>query len=178
MTKLVRKAKRVSGGKMAVFFSSQNHAWRTPPEFFSAVNAAFNFDFDLAASTANALCPQYYTAADDSISQSWEKKRGWLNPPYGRRLGRWTTKAAETAIRKGCVIVMLVPARTDAAWFWDAREKATTVLMKGRIHFRVGKRKKSGAPFPSMLMVFHRGATGAVVTWDWKAGEPFPVEWK
>ena len=75
----------------------------------------------------------------------------WCNPPYGRNVGRWVQKASETA-KAGDVVVMLLPARTDTAWFHDLIwQKAEVRFVRGRLKFGGCK---NAAPFPSMVVVF------------------------
>lgn len=74
----------------------------------------------------------------------------WCNPPYGREIGKWVKKAAE----KTCTVVMLLPARTDTAWFHDfIYGKAEIRFVRGRLKF--GGCRNS-APFPSMVVIFRR----------------------
>ena len=42
----------------------------------------------------------------------------FCNPPYGREIARWVRKCYEES-RKGALVVMLIPARTDTAYFHD-----------------------------------------------------------
>ena len=74
----------------------------------------------------------------------------WCNPPYGRRIGEWVKKAAES----GAPVVMLLPARTDTRWFHDyIYGKAEIRFVRGRLKF--GDSRNS-APFPSMIAIFNR----------------------
>lgn len=76
----------------------------------------------------------------------------FCNPPYGRELPRWVRKCYEES-RKGALVVMLIPARTDTAYFHDyIYHKAKEVrFIRGRLHFN-GHR--NAAPFPSMVVIF------------------------
>ena len=49
------------------------------------------------------------------------------------------------------VVVCLVPARPDTAWWHDDAERGERRLEKGRLRFGGAK---SGAPFPSTVVVF------------------------
>ncbi len=72
---------------------------------------------------------------------------------------------------------MLVPARVDTRWWHDAQPDCVTVLLKGRLKFRVPtKPKAAAAPFPSMLLIFGEETRrlGVITTWDWKE-EEYPV---
>ena len=74
----------------------------------------------------------------------------WCNPPYGRQIGEWVKKAAES----GAPVVMLLPARTDTRWFHDyIYGKAEIRFVRGRLKF--GDSRNS-APFPSMIAIFNR----------------------
>lgn len=73
-----------------------------------------------------------------------------MNPPYGRTIGAWMRKAYEESL-KGAVVVCLVPARTDTAWWHDYAAKGKVRFLRGRLKFEGAK---ANAPFPSALVVF------------------------
>lgn len=73
-----------------------------------------------------------------------------MNPPYGRTIGDWMRKAYESA-QAGALVVCLVPARTDTAWWHDYAAKGVVRFIRGRLKF--GGHKNS-APFPSALVIF------------------------
>ena len=77
--------------------------------------------------------------------------RVWLNPPYGRTIGAWIRKAYEEAQKPDTIVVMLLPARTDTAWFHDYCVKGEVEFLRGRLKFGGSK---NSAPFPSMIVVF------------------------
>lgn len=60
-------------------------------------------------------------------------------------------KAYQSA-KEGAIVVCLVPARTDTAWWHD------TVMQGGQIQFIRGRLKfgnsRNSAPFPSAIVVF------------------------
>ena len=60
-------------------------------------------------------CWRYFSEQDNGLFQDWAPNRCWMNPPYGREIGRWMKKAYEESL-KGATVVCLVPARTDTAW--------------------------------------------------------------
>lgn len=75
----------------------------------------------------------------------------WMNPPYGREIGKWVKKASESK----ATVVCLLPARTDTRWFHDyIYGKAEIRFVRGRLKFGGSK---NSAPFPSMVVIF-RGA--------------------
>ena len=79
-----------------VMFSSKTDLWETPQDFFDDLDWEFHFDLDVCALPKNAKCVRYYTPEEDGLAQPWEGTC-WLNPPYGREIGRWVKKAADSA---------------------------------------------------------------------------------
>ena len=132
-----------------VHFSSATDLWATPQDLFDKLHAQYDFELDVCATPENAKCRRFFTVADDGLAQIWSG-RCWMNPPYGRMIGAWMAKAFRSA-SAGSLVVCLVPARTDTAWWHD-------YAMKGRIEFLRGRLKfgghKNSAPFPSAIVVF------------------------
>lgn len=132
-----------------VYASSKSDMWETPQDLFDRLNQVFHFTIDVCATAENAKCARYFTAQDDGLAQSWNGVC-WMNPPYGKTIGKWMRKAYEES-RKGATVVCLVPARTDTGWWHDW-------AMRGNIHFLRGRLKfgnaTHGAPFPSAIVVF------------------------
>ena len=112
-----------------LMFSSQTDLWATPPEFFAELDAEFGFDLDVCASPENAKCEKYYTPADDGLVQPW-RGRCWMNPPYGREIGKWVRKAYESHL-EGAMVVCLLPARTDTRWWHDYCRKGEIRYARG-----------------------------------------------
>lgn len=155
--------------------SSKRMDWCTPRSLFDRYDAVHRFDLDAAATQSNALCDRYLgppgevastlpespecVGVDALAIRDWPGQRIWLNPPYGRGLGRWYARAvAQTLI--GSVVVMLVPARTDTTywheWVIDEHSEPRPWVrcidyIRGRIKF-VGA--ADGAPFPSAVITF------------------------
>jgi phage N-6-adenine-methyltransferase len=185
-----------------VMLSSNKMDWQTPAVLFDKLNKMYGpFDLDAAASEKNAKCEQYYCEGDDSLSLSWNKyaynvlvyegmpplppppiiKNVFLNPPYGRSIGKWMEKAAEEA-KKGCTVVCLIPSRTGSVWFQNAVSNATEVLfLKGRVTFEIApgqpvldkKGKPMAAPFDSAVIVFKPEKwvdyeQAEITWWNWK----------
>ena len=126
--------------------------WSTPPDLFAELDAEFHFDLDAASTDENALCERHYTKEDDGLAQPWDGNV-WCNPPYGREIGKWVRKAAESD--GGGVGVCLVPARTDTAWWhdWVVGHATEVRFIRGRLKFGGSK---SGAPFPSAVVVYDK----------------------
>ena len=75
--------------------SSATPEWSTPRDLFDELDAEFHFDLDVASTDENALCEKHYTKDDDGLSNEWTGSV-WCNPPYGREIGKWMRKAAES----------------------------------------------------------------------------------
>ena len=130
-----------------VMFSSKTDMWSTPQDFFDILNAEFGFTCDVCATKENAKCEHYFTQEQDGLKQEWTGVC-WCNPPYGRLIGKWVQKAAESK----CTVVMLLPARTDTRWFHDwIYERAEVRFLRGRLKFGGCQ---NAAPFPSMVVIF------------------------
>jgi phage N-6-adenine-methyltransferase len=139
--------------EISVHFSSATDMWATPQATFDALSAEFGpFDLDVCATNENAKCPCYFTPEDDGLSKRW-LGRCWMNPPYGRQIGAWMRKAYEEGLQRGVIVVCLIPARTDTAWWHDYAMKGYVRFLRGRLKFG---NAKSSAPFPSAVVVFSR----------------------
>ena len=137
--------------------SSKNMCWCTPQDFFDRLNAEFGFVLDPAATDKTAKCSLYYTPETDGLSQSWDRGGAvFCNPPYGREIGKWVQKAFEEA-RGGYPIVLLIPARTDTAYFHDyIYGKAEIRFVRGRLRFTDDDGNAADpAPFPSMVVIYN-----------------------
>jgi site-specific DNA-methyltransferase (adenine-specific) len=131
--------------------SSRTDDWPTDPRVFAALDDEFGpFDLDPCASSENAKCPRFFTRADDGLAQHWTG-RVFMNPPYGRELPRWMAKAYESA-QNGCeLVICLVPARTDTAWWHEYAARGEVRFLRGRLTFGGCE---NPAPFPSAVVVF------------------------
>lgn len=138
------------GGPPSVHFSSKTDLWATPPALFATLNSRFAFDLDVCAVPENAKCSRYFTPDQDGLKQDWSGTC-WMNPPYGRHIGKWVQKAYHSA-HAGAIVVCLLPARTDTRWWHDYVTKAAKVeFLKGRLKFGGGH---ASAPFPSAVVIF------------------------
>jgi phage N-6-adenine-methyltransferase len=145
-----------------VHFSSDKMDWETPQDLFDELDAEFGFVVDVCANEANAKCDAYYSEQGNALLMpDWAEYTGssddpslfvfWMNPPYGREIGKWMKKAYEES-QKGATVVCLVPSRTDTAWWHDYAMKADEIrYIRGRLKF-VGA--KNSAPFPSAIVIF------------------------
>lgn len=136
-------------------FSSKRDDWETPQDFFNRLNNEFHFTLDPCADEFNHKCDKWFSKHDNGLEQSWGGETVFCNPPYGRNIGKWVKKASEETQDDATTVVMLIPARTDTAYFHDyIYGKADIRFLRGRLKF--GK-SKNGAPFPSMIVIFRGG---------------------
>lgn len=152
-------------------FSSVKDDWPTPWEFFHNLDLEFDFTLDVCAVPWSAKVWRYCVpphalrvwgkttfrrlfpdALVDGLAHSWAGERCYMNPPYGREIGPWVEKARREAER-GALVVGLLPARTDTAWFHEHVYRAATEIrfLKGRLKFEGAV---ASAPFPSMIAVW------------------------
>lgn len=125
---------------MNVHFSSQRLDWEIPRGVYDTLDAEFHFDFD--------PCPHNPTF--DGLTVAWGESN-FVNPPYGREIGKWLEKGAQEA-SLGKTVVFLIPSRTDTRWWHDYCMAATEIrFIRGRIKFAGAK---FNAPFPSALVIW------------------------
>ncbi len=134
---------------MSVHFSSKTDLWSTPQDFYDKLNEEFGFTLDSCATPENAKCKMFYTKEDDGLSRSWKGWTVFMNPPYGREIGKWVEKARFSKT----TVVCLLPARTDTRWWHDhvIGGGAEVRFIKGRLKF--GNATNS-APFPSAVVIY------------------------
>lgn len=159
---------------IAACHSHKTDRWSTPRDLYDDLYHEFGgFDLDAAATADNALCNLWLgpgsTLGEDALRASWRvgNRPGpdvvWLNPPYSR-CAEFIAKAAREAHAGHCTVVCLLPARTDTRYFhqfiWDRdrhtpRPGVEVRFLKGRLRFSdAGVPSRSGAPFPSLLVIF------------------------
>jgi len=140
-----------------LMFSSRDKEWRTPQSFFDKLNKIHGpYTLDPCCTRASKKCLRHYTAEDDGLSKSWQGHNVFMNPPYGRDIGKWLKKAYEESRDPGTLVTCLIPARTDTKYWHDYCMKAWRIyFVKGRIKFDTADSEgKNAAPFPSAVVVF------------------------
>lgn len=135
--------------------SSTHMDWETPHDLIADLEREYGrFDLDVAASPHNAKADRYFTKADNGLAQEW---RGlcFMNPPYGREIGKWVAKARAEAEAGRATVIALIPARTDTAYWHDhIFGVADDVLfLRGRVRFSRGG-QTGPAPFPSAVVIW------------------------
>ncbi len=114
--------------------------WRTPEWLYKELHKEFDFNFD--------PCPN--NPEFDGLGISW-KERNFVNPPYGREIGKWIKKGYEESLQ-GKLVVFLIPSRTDTIWWHDFIMRAKEIrFIEGRLKF---SEYSNSAPFPSCVVIF------------------------
>lgn len=135
-------------------FSSNSDEWATPSDVFDRLNNEFNFNLDACATDFNRKCENYFTQAENGLKQSWGGYRVFCNPPYSN-ISEWVKKAYYESYKADTLICLLIPARTDTRYFQEyILHRAEIRFIKGRLHFN---NSKTGAPFPSMIVIYRAG---------------------
>lgn len=104
----VKRSKITSG-----LMSSNTDLWGTPQTLFDILDKEFNFEVDVCANADNHKCAKYYTKEQDGLKQDWGTQTCFMNPPYGKEIGKWVKKAVETAKAGGVLWLscLIVPIR-------------------------------------------------------------------
>ena len=85
----------------AVHFSSKTPEWATPQSLFDELDREFHFTLDPCSTHENAKCQKHFTMEDDGLAKDWGGEIVFMNPPYGREIGKWVEKAwSETRERE------------------------------------------------------------------------------
>ena len=132
--------------------------WETPDYLFRKYDDRYHFTLDAAASTINAKCKLFFTKEDNGLQKSWKGHTVWLNPPYdAKSLNAFTIKVIDQVEKYGITVAMLVPVKSDQAWWhllWEKYINGKLSIkyewIRGRLKF-VGA--TSGATFPSVVIV-------------------------
>lgn len=88
----------------------------------------------------------------------------FCNPPYGRAIADWVRKGYEESRKPGTTVVMLIPSRTDTAYFhdWIFGKASEVRFLRGRLKFTdEDGNGEDAAPFPSAVIVWRSPEPGA-----------------
>lgn len=115
--------------------------WFTPESWIARARVAMGeIDLDPASheiAQQTVKAKQFFTAADDGLSQPWFG-RVWLNPPYNRALlAPFVTKLiVEVTCGRVEQAILLTHNYTDTEWFHDAANAADVICFpRGRVRF-------------------------------------------
>lgn len=169
---VVRGMKTRNNGR----YNGNGREWATPPEVFDPLHAEFGFTLDACATAANAKLPRYFTEVENGLEQDWSGERVFLNPPYGREIYPWTRKARLSAA-SGALVVGLLPASTDLAWWHEdvVAAGAEVRYIRGRVRFLTGGPYRASGFFASVVVIWRQSpAAGRVTDVEQQATHPAP----
>ena len=133
------------------WYSHSTDVWGTPQSVFDKLDSEFHFTLDPCAIESNAKCGHFYSPEQDGLKQDWGGEIVFCNPPFSQ-MAKWVEKCSTEAKKENTKVIMLIPARTDTAYFHDyIYNKAEIRFIRGRLKYNDGKRP---APFPSMIVIF------------------------
>jgi phage N-6-adenine-methyltransferase len=135
-------------------YNGNGRLWATPPEVFDPLHAEFDFTLDPCATAESAKCVEFFTEEQNGLEQSWGGHRVFMNPPYGREVYAWTRKARLEA-RRTALVVGLLPASTDLAWWHDdVVGHAEVRYLRGRVRFLTDGPYRASGFFASVVVVW------------------------
>lgn len=158
--------------KKPQLFSSDNEAWCTPRKVVDLLLEMGPIALDPCSSPESIVPARHHIMPpEDGLGPRPWGRIGtgsvFVNPPYGRKIGLWTARAAaeaEAMGRRGRELFLLVPARVDTEWWHeDIVPNFDAILF---YHERLGFHLKAvqaelpkgklrpGATFPSALVYF------------------------
>jgi site-specific DNA-methyltransferase (adenine-specific) len=146
-------------------YNGNGREWRTPPEVYDPLNEEFHFDLDPCTTEDNPLGTDYwFTEEDDGLTLDWDSASVFMNPPYGREIYAWTRKACD-ASAKGALVVGLLPASTDLAWWHeDVVGCADEVrYIRGRVRFLTDGPYRASGFFASVIVIWRPPGEGATL---------------
>lgn len=142
--------------RLAALFTSRSEEWNTPERLARLIEEFSPIGLDPCSNGKTAVLAKE-AWSEDGLRRAW---RGhglvFVNPPYGRSVIAWAERARESfADPQTDECLLLIPARTDTAWFHENCFTADAIcFIRKRIEF-VGSGKRRGrCPFPSALVYF------------------------
>lgn len=137
---------------MKVHYSSDTPEWYTPHHVIERVVKVLGvIDLDPCSNShdaPNVPALMHFTQDDNGLIQLWQG-RVYLNPPYGRVIGEWTSLLLRYyALGHVTEAIALLPARTDTKWF-QAMKPTALCFIAGRLQF---SGYGNSAPFPSVTV--------------------------
>jgi len=140
--------------------------WGTPQEYVDAVKEVFGGEIDLDPCSNKFSIVQakteYQLPSHDGLSESWDFKRIYVNPPYGADRERgttikdWLRKCADAHRKYESEVLALIPVATNTShwknYIWG-KAAAVCLLYDTRLRFLVnGINGGKGAPMACAMV--------------------------
>lgn len=141
---------------------ADRNSWATPRWLFDPLHTRHQFTVDAAADASNTLVPRFWSAEQDGAVQSWKNERVFCNPPYGKGLIQPFVERALDDVRE-TYAVLLLPARTDTAWFqalWALVPQGDVLIdfLPRRVRFVPPPGVAESSPTEASILVYVGGA--------------------
>lgn len=133
---------------------AEKDMWATPDHIYNPLYEQYKFTLDPCCTIETAKCHNFFTPADDGLSQDWGGQNVFVNPPYSRKLiPLWVAKCLSESRKRNTLVAALLPVSTSSKW-WHLYvvNQCQIRFYKGRIRFDGASQS---APFSSVLCVYH-----------------------
>ena len=140
----------------SALLSSKKMDYCTPQGFFDTPERGVSFHFRRGGHRKSAKCKNFYTPETDGPDRPVEYRgQRVLQPAVWA--GHWARGCAKPMreAQAGTTVVLLIPARTDTAYFHDyiyGKQKSAFARTAALLRTRTGTRFPP-APFPSMVVL-------------------------
>jgi DNA N-6-adenine-methyltransferase (Dam) len=136
--------------------------WYTPESIFARLGLEFALDVCAPPGGLPWIpAKRSFSRDEDGLAQPWTGVV-WMNPPYGREIGKWMGKLAVHG--DGMALVFT---RSDTAWWQEAIRQADAVcFIRGRLRFIRGSDRTQPpgvSPAPSVLFAYGPTCTRALL---------------
>ena len=150
--------------------------WYTPPHILDRVYAVIGRpDLDPCCNRhgpPNVAANDYCRLPErDGLTEPW-RGNVFLNPPYGREIGKWIDKAcAEYLAGNTHTMIALVPVKSDTQWWAEMMGTAVCwCAIRGRLNFinpgTADEHKRKTGTFASAAVLFAPDTATLKRFWD------------
>ena len=120
-----------------IAITPEDQEWYTPQYILDKVYNVFPVSLDPCSNNKQTVDAEiHYTKEDDGLTMPWGGCV-FMNPPYGREIGKWVSKFLEEWT-KGNIqnAILLVPVKTDTKWWGELSEYLSCwCAISGRVKF-------------------------------------------
>ena len=140
--------------------------WNTPLKYANRIHAFFDYELELDPCSnleSIIISKNKYILPVDGLSEDWNYKSIYINPPYGRdyenktTIKDWIKKAYETCINYNSEILMLIPVATNTSHWKDfIFGKANICFLNDtRLIFRINNNENNkGSPMACAMIYY------------------------
>jgi phage N-6-adenine-methyltransferase len=144
-----------------VSHNSGENEWYTPSEYIEAARQVLGvIELDPASSeiaNRTVKAERFITKEQDALSQSWQARTVWMNPPYSSDLIREFTKkfAAHALAGDFSEGIVLVNNATETRWFAEMVPACTAIVFPtGRIRYLDATGTPANSPLQGQAFLY------------------------